>query len=62
MTGKGTSYEDIEIVDHLAEENYGVAFRKGSDICEKVSKIFDELVKDGTMAALAEKYGLELAE
>ncbi|NLG88344.1 MAG: amino acid ABC transporter substrate-binding protein [Clostridiaceae bacterium] len=62
MTGKGTSYEDIEIVDHLAEENYGVAFRKGSDICEKVNKIFDELVKDGTMAALAEKYGLELAE
>ncbi|NMA64699.1 MAG: transporter substrate-binding domain-containing protein, partial [Clostridiaceae bacterium] len=30
MTGNGTSYEDIIIVDHLAEENYGVAFRKGS--------------------------------
>ena len=62
MTGEGTSYADIKIVDHLAEENYGVAFRKGSDICAEVNKIFDELVADGTMAALAEKYGLELAE
>jgi len=62
MTGKGTSYEDIVIVDYLAEENYGVAFRKGSDICAEVNKIFDEFISDGTMAALAEKYGLELAE
>ena len=53
MTGKGTSYEDIIIVDHLAEEDYGVAFRKGSDICAQVNKIFDELVADGSMAALA---------
>lgn len=62
MTGKGTNYEDIIIVDHLAEENYGVAFRKGSDICAEVNKIFDEFIEDGTMAKLAEKYGLELAE
>lgn len=62
MTGEGTNFEDIEIVDHLAEENYGVAFRKGSDICAEVNKVFDEFVADGTMAKLAEKYGLELAE
>jgi len=62
MTGKGTNYEDIKIVDYLAEEDYGVAFRKGSDICAEVNKIFDELVADGTMGKLAEKYGLELAE
>ena len=62
MTGEGTSYEDIEIVDYLAEEDYGVAFRKGSDICAEVNKIFAELVSNGTMAGLAEKYGLELAE
>jgi len=24
MTGEGTSYEDIVIVDYLAEENYGL--------------------------------------
>ena len=62
MTGEGTSYEDIAIVDHLAEEDYGVAFRKGSDICAEVNKIFDGFIADGTMAALADKYGLELAE
>lgn len=62
MTGEGTNYDDIIIVDHLNEEEYGVAFRKGSDICEEVNKIFDELIADGTMDALAEKYGLELAE
>ncbi|HOM03540.1 MAG TPA: amino acid ABC transporter substrate-binding protein [Acetivibrio sp.] len=62
MTGEGTSYNDIVIVDYLAEEDYGVAFRKGSDICAEVNKIFDEFLEDGTMAALAEKYGLELAK
>ncbi len=62
MTGEGTSYQDIVIVDELAEEYYGVAFRKGSDICEEVNKIFDEFLADGIMEALAEKYGLELAE
>ncbi|MCB5260354.1 MAG: amino acid ABC transporter substrate-binding protein [Candidatus Cloacimonetes bacterium] len=62
MTGEGTSYADIIIVDYLGEENYGVAFRKGSDICAEVNKIFDQLVADGTMATLAEKYGLDLAE
>ena len=44
MTGEGTSYEDIEIVDYLAEEDYGVAFR-GSDICAEVNKIFDSFVQ-----------------
>jgi len=62
MTGKGTNYEDIKIVDYLAEEDYGVAFRKGSDICAEVNKIFDEFLADGTMDKLAEKYGLELAD
>ena len=62
MTGEGTNYEDIIIVDHLAEEDYGVAFRKGSDICEEVNKIFDELVADGSLGALAEKYGLDLSK
>lgn len=61
MTGEGTGYSDLKIVDRLIEEDYGVAFRKGSDICEEVNRIFDELVADGTMATLAEKYGLELA-
>jgi polar amino acid transport system substrate-binding protein len=62
MTGEGTNYTDLAIVDRLGEEDYGVAFRKGSDICSAVNKIFDEFTADGTMSALADKYGLDLSE
>jgi polar amino acid transport system substrate-binding protein len=62
MIGEGTDYADLEIVDELAVENYGVAFRKGSDVRDAVNGIFDELVADGTMGALADKYNLELAD
>ena len=62
MIGEGTDYADLEIVDELAVEYYGVAFRKGSDVRDEVNKLFDELVADGTMGALADKYSLELAD
>lgn len=63
MTGEGTNYADIKIVDRLGvEEYYGVAFRKGSDICAEVNKILDEMRADGTLAKLAEKYNLELPD
>ena len=62
MIGEGTDYADLEIVDQLAVENYGVAFRKGSDVRDAVNGIFDELVADGTLGGLADKYSLELAE
>ena len=62
MTGEGTDYADLEIVDELAVENYGVAFRKGSDVRDAVNDIFAEMVADGSLKALADQYGLELAE
>ncbi|MDO4315668.1 MAG: transporter substrate-binding domain-containing protein [Oscillospiraceae bacterium] len=62
MTGEGTDYADLEIVDELAVENYGVAFRKGSDVRDAVNEIFAEMVADGSLQALADKYGLELAD
>ena len=62
MIGEGTDYANLVIVDQLAEEFYGVAFRKGSDACAATNAAFDELIADGTMPALAEKYGLTLAE
>ena len=61
MIGAGTDYANLEIKDRLAVEYYGVAFRKGSNICAEVNGIFAELVADGTMAALADKYNLDLA-
>ncbi len=62
MTGAGTNYADLKIVDYLAEEAYGVAFRKGSDIRDKVNDLFAAMRADGTLQALADKYGLELAD
>lgn len=62
MTGEGTDYSDLVIVDRMGEEDYGVAFRKGSDVCAEVNRIFDEMMADGSLQALAEKYGLDLAQ
>lgn len=62
MTGEGTDYADLKLVDELNVEEYGVAFRKGSDAAEAVNEAFAELVADGTMQALADKYSLTLAD
>ena len=62
MIGEGTDYASLKIVDELNAEEYGVAFRKGSDVAEAVDNAFDELKADGTMQTLADKYGLTLAE
>ena len=62
MIGEGTDYADLEIVDELNAEEYGVAFRKGSDAAAAVNDAFAALRADGTMQALADKYGLTLAE
>ena len=62
MIGEGTDYASLKIVDELNAEEYGVAFRKGSDAAEAVNAAFDELKADGTMQALAEKYELALAD
>ena len=62
MIGEGTDYANLKIVDELNAEEYGVAFRKGSDAAEAVNAAFDELKADGTMEALAAKYELTLAD
>ena len=62
MIGEGTDYASLKIVDELNAEEYGVAFRKGSDAAAAVDAAFDELKADGTMQALADKYDLALAD
>ncbi|MCM1286410.1 MAG: transporter substrate-binding domain-containing protein [Acetobacter sp.] len=58
--GEGTDYSDIVIVDgaSFADEQYGIAFRKGSDVTVEVNKIIDELVADGTLQKIADSYKL----
>lgn len=62
MIGAGTDYANLAIKDELNAEEYGVAFRKGSDAADAVNAAFDELKADGTMQALADKYSLTLAD
>ena len=62
MTGEGTGYPDLTIVQELSSEEYGIGFRKDSDLTAKVNEIMAELMADGTLDALAEKYGLTLVK
>ena len=62
MTGEGTSYADLASGVSLTSEEYGIGFRKDSDVTAKVNEILDQLRADGTMQALADKYNLTLAQ
>lgn len=64
MIGEGTDFADLVMIDglELSVEEYGIGFRKDSDLCDKVNEIMGELIADGTLPALADKYGLGLAE
>ena len=62
MTGEGTSYADLTYNLSLTEEEYGVSFRKGSDLTAKFNEFMAELKADGTLQELAAKYQLTLAE
>ena len=62
MIGDGTDYANLTIKDELNAEEYGVAFRKGSDAAAAVDAAFDELKSDGTMQKLSDKYSLSLAD
>ncbi len=58
--GEGTDYADIVIVEgaSFADEQYGIAFRKGSDVTAEVNKARKELLADGTLQKIADKYKL----
>lgn len=62
MTGEGTNYDDLAQAQTLTEEEYGVGFRKGSDVTEKFNAFMAQLMADGTLDALAAKYELTLVK
>ena len=59
MVGEGTSYESLAYTIGLNEEKYGVGFRKGSDLVEKLNDFFKTSYADGSMKTIAEKYGIQ---
>ena len=60
LVGEGTSYSDLMIMPtvELDAEEYAIGFRIGSDIVPEINKIIAELIADGTLDAIAEKYEL----
>lgn len=61
MVGEGTSYENLTYTVGLNEEKYGVGFRQGSDLTAALNEYFKTSYSDGTMKAIAEKYGVQAA-
>lgn len=60
MTGEGTSYADlaagIAVTDE--EEEYGVGFRKNSDLIDEFNKFWTASLADGSVETTAQKYNI----
>ncbi len=61
MTGEDTNYADLAYEVSLSSEEYGVAFRKDSDLTAAFNEFMAKIAADGTLQALADKYNLTLA-
>ena len=61
MTGDGTSYADLSIAAEMDREEYGIGFRKGSDLAQKLNDFFKASYADGSMMQIAETYGVQAA-
>lgn len=61
MVGEGTGYADLTYTVGLNSEEYGVGFRKGSDLADALNDFFASSYADGSMMEIAETYGVDAA-
>ena len=61
MVGPGTNYEALTYTIGLNKEEYGVGFRKGSDLAGALNKFLDSGYSDGSIAKLAQTYKIQAA-
>ena len=61
MVGEGTGYSALTYTCGLNSEEYGVGFRKGSDLAQKLNDFFKASYADGSMMQIAETYGVQAA-
>ena len=64
MVGEGTSYDDLTFTIGLNTEEgeeFGVGFRKDSDLTAALNEFFKTAYADGTMMTAAETYGVQAA-
>lgn len=60
VTVEGASYANYGYTLELTSEEYGIACRKDSDLVAEINRITAELMQDGSMDKLAEKYPVTL--
>ena len=61
MVGPDTGYADLTYTVALNSEEYGVGFRKGSDLVAELNAFFTEIYAAGTMQEIAATYGVDAA-
>ena len=61
LKGEGTGYADLTYTCGLNDEEYGVGFRKGSDLANALNDFFASAYADGSMMECAETYGVQAA-
>lgn len=61
MVGEGTGYDKLTYTIGLNSEEYGVGFRKGSDLAAALNDFFSASYADGSMMECAETYGVQAA-
>ena len=61
MVGEGTGYANLTYTVGLNSEEYGVGFRKGSDLAAALNDFFAAAYADGSMIECAETYGVQAA-
>lgn len=58
MIGEGTSYPGLATAAELESEQYGVGFRKDSDLVKTFNDFWKSAYDDGTVLSTAETYGI----
>jgi polar amino acid transport system substrate-binding protein len=61
MVGEGSGYADLTYTIGLNSEEYGVGFRKGSDLAAALNDFFAAAYADGSLMECAETYGVQAA-
>ncbi len=59
MIGEGTDYPDLTYTVQLNSEEYGTAFRVGSDLTEEFNTFWQDAYAAGTVMEVAEVYGVQ---
>ena len=61
LIGEGKQFAELVCIDSMSSEEYGIGFRKGSDLAERVNDFLREKYQNGTLYEIAEKYGVQTA-